>query len=66
MESLEEIAKDRTSVFVAHRLSTVMKCNRIIVMRDGEIVEQGSHDALVNMKGLYNKMWLAQQAEKLS
>ena len=66
LESLEEIAKDRTSVFVAHRLSTVMKCNRIIVMRDGEIVEQGSHDALVNMKGLYNKMWLAQQAEKLS
>jgi len=66
LESLEEIARDRTSVFVAHRLSTVMKCSRIIVMRDGEIVEQGRHDELVDLNGLYVKMWLAQQAEELS
>ena len=66
LESLEEIARDRTSVFVAHRLSTVMKCSRIIVMRDGEIVEQGRHDELVDLNGLYAKMWLAQQAEELS
>jgi len=66
LESLEEIARDRTSVFVAHRLSTVMKCTRIIVMRDGEIVEQGRHDELVELNGLYAKMWLAQQAEELS
>ena len=66
LESLEEIARDRTSVFVAHRLSTVMKCTRIIVMRDGEIVEQGSHDELVGLSGLYAKMWVAQQAEELS
>ena len=66
LESLEEIARDRTSVFVAHRLSTVMKCTRIIVMRDGEIVEQGSHDELVVLSGLYAKMWVAQQAEELS
>ena len=66
LESLEEIARDRTSVFVAHRLSTVMKCTRIIVMRDGEIVEQGSHDELVDLSGLYAKMWVAQQAEELS
>ena len=66
LESLEEIARDRTSVFVAHRLSTVMKCTRIIVMRDGEIVEQGSHDELVDLSGLYAKMWMAQQAEELS
>jgi ABC-type multidrug transport system fused ATPase/permease subunit len=60
LASLREIAAGRTSVTVAHRLSTVRHCDRILVMRDGVIVEEGSHDALMALDGLYTSMWSKQ------
>jgi ATP-binding cassette subfamily B protein len=60
-------AKDRTTLVIAHRLSTVRRADRIIVMEGGRIVEQGSHDALVKQGGLYARLaelqFAAEQSE---
>lgn len=53
--------KDRTMLIVAHRLSTVKNCDKIIVMDQGEIAEQGTHDELMAMKGKYYALWNMQQ-----
>ena len=50
----------RTSLVVAHRLSTVKDCNMILVMKDGEIVERGTHTELFNLKGDYYILWMRQ------
>jgi ABC-type transport system involved in Fe-S cluster assembly fused permease/ATPase subunit len=60
MKSLEELAIDRTSVFVAHRLSTIQHCDRIYVLADGVVREKGSHEELMQTNGLYADMWSAQ------
>ena len=49
--------KARTSVFVAHRLRTIFDSELIIVLRDGHLVEQGSHEKLVDSGGLYSELW---------
>jgi ABC-type multidrug transport system fused ATPase/permease subunit len=58
------VAAGRTAVAVAHRLSTVRHCDRIIVLQDGVVTEQGSHAELMRRGGLYSRMWLAQQSER--
>jgi ATP-binding cassette subfamily B protein len=55
--SLEGLMKNRTSIVIAHRLSTIAKLDRIIVLEDGHIVEDGSHDALLQQHGIYAKLW---------
>ncbi|CCM00119.1 uncharacterized protein FIBRA_02146 [Fibroporia radiculosa] len=52
--------KRRTSIFIAHRLRTVVEADLIIVLKDGEVVEQGTHDELLRAGGLYQSMWLEQ------
>lgn len=47
----------RTAIVIAHRLSTVQKMDRIIVLEDGEIAEQGSHAKLLSASGTYAKLW---------
>ena len=60
-KSLETLMKNRTSIVIAHRLSTIAKLDRIIVLKDGKIVEDGSHDELINKKrGVYAKLWARQ------
>ncbi len=59
---LQELAVGRTSVFVAHRLSTVQRCDKIVVMADGQVVEQGTHEELMRAGQVYFDMWQAQAA----
>jgi subfamily B ATP-binding cassette protein MsbA len=55
-KALEEMTKNRTSLVIAHRLSTIQKADLIVVMRKGEIVEQGEHEELLAKKGEYYKL----------
>lgn len=58
--ALERLMKGRTSVVIAHRLSTVAGMDRIVVLDDGKIVEQGTHQELLNKRGEYHKLWSRQ------
>ena len=60
-KSLKTLMENRTSIVIAHRLSTIAKLDRIIVLKNGKIVEDGSHDKLINKKrGVYAKLWARQ------
>ena len=56
-QALDEMQKDRTTIIIAHRLSTVQNADRIIVLDDGKIVEQGKHIDLIGLKGIYAKLY---------
>ena len=56
-KAITEITKNKTVIMIAHRLSTVKNVDKIYVVDNGRIVEEGSHDALVENKGLYSRMW---------
>ena len=58
--ALEKLMKGRTSIVVAHRLSTIAKLDRIVVLKGGKITEEGSHDYLLKRKGIYAKLWAHQ------
>ncbi|MDP3033014.1 MAG: ABC transporter ATP-binding protein/permease [Rhodocyclaceae bacterium] len=60
---LESVARGRTTLIIAHRLSTVMNADEILVMDQGRIVEHGNHRALLERAGAYAKMWWLQQQE---
>ena len=60
---LERIAVGRTTLVIAHRLSTVMDADQILVLSHGRIVERGSHQQLLELKGEYARMWALQQQQ---
>merc|ERR1712111_97495 len=61
MRALDIATKDRTSIIIAHRLSTVVDCDQILVLDRGQVVEQGTHQELVSKTdSYYNKLWLSQ------
>ncbi|MGB1416537.1 MAG: ABC transporter ATP-binding protein [Synechococcus sp.] len=62
--SLDRITRDRTTLVIAHRLSTVRHADQIIVMDQGRIVEQGRHDQLLQHQGVYANLWKVQAGER--
>ena len=56
-QALENLMKNRTSIVIAHRLSTIQFADEIIVLQAGEIVERGSHNALIELNGVYRKLY---------
>jgi ATP-binding cassette subfamily B protein len=61
---LDRIARGHTTLVIAHRLSTVMDADQILVMDHGRVVERGTHRALLEADGLYAQMWALQQQEE--
>jgi ABC-type multidrug transport system fused ATPase/permease subunit len=59
-EALEKLMRGRTAVVIAHRLSTIRHADRICVIQDGRIIEQGAHDELLAQSGLYNQLYQRQ------
>ena len=55
--ALDLVSKDRTTIVIAHRLSTVISADEIIVLKDGQIAERGTHADLLQQRGLYASMW---------
>ena len=71
-EALERLMAHRTSFVIAHRLSTIRKADQILVIRQGQIVERGTHEALLDLNGLYaslariqNTTFIEESFEKL-
>ena len=62
-DAFEELMKGRTSFIVAHRLSTIKNANQILVMKDGNIIERGTHDELLDRGGFYAKLYESQFAK---
>jgi ATP-binding cassette, subfamily B, heavy metal transporter len=60
---LERIAQGRTTLVIAHRLSTVMDADQIMVLGEGRVIERGTHNQLVEAQGEYARMWALQQQE---
>ena len=62
--SINKITQQRTAVIIAHRLSTIRNADRILVLENGGIVEDGSHDELVEQGGTYSRMWAVQTGQE--
>ncbi|MBN8831317.1 MAG: metal ABC transporter permease, partial [Sphingomonadales bacterium] len=63
---LGNIAARRTTLIVAHRLSTIVHADKIIVMEDGRVIEQGTHAELLALGEHYAQMWLRQATERMN
>ena len=63
--SISKISSDRTAIIIAHRLSTIRNAERIIVLDNGKIIEDGNHEQLVDKRGTYARMWAVQTGSTL-
>ena len=59
-EAFDEIMKGKTIFVIAHRLSTIQSADKILVMKDGNIIETGTHQELLNQDGFYKKLYYSQ------
>ena len=62
---LNALAKNHTTLIIAHRLSTITHANQILVMSEGEIIEKGTHESLLQLDQRYAQMWRVQQSQQL-
>ena len=60
-EAISALIQNRTVIVIAHRLKTIAGANKIVVLNDGRVEEEGTHDELLEKKGLYKKLWDIQQ-----
>ncbi|MGM0495802.1 MAG: ABC transporter ATP-binding protein, partial [Bacillota bacterium] len=63
--AINKLLQGRTSFIVAHRLSTIVQSDKILVLENGKIIEQGSHEGLINAKGYYYKLYTNQYSEDM-
>ena len=64
--SIARISKDRTTIIVAHRLSTVRHSNSILVLESGDVIEHGKHEDLLKLNGKYASLWSVQMGDKIN
>ena len=64
LNNLQEICKNKTTIIVSHRVSSAKNADRIIILDEGKIIEQGSHNQLINLDGYYAALYLKQLSEK--
>ncbi|HLP79518.1 MAG TPA: ATP-binding cassette domain-containing protein, partial [Acidobacteriota bacterium] len=60
-KALAHLTKNRTTIIIAHRLSTIMNADKIVVLRHGQIVQQGTHATLIKQAGEYKRLWNLQK-----
>lgn len=65
-ETLDKVAESRTTIMIAHRLSTIVNADQIVVLDDGQVAERGTHEQLLERRGLYADLWQRQAAEQLA
>jgi len=65
LSTLKNLMENRTTLMISHRLNSIKICERIIVIDNGEIVEEGKHDELLKRQGFYHNMWIEQQSEDI-
>ena len=63
-DAMQKVMKGRTSFVIAHRLSTIRNADLILVIQNGDIVEQGTHESLMEQKGFYEKLYNSQFQEE--
>lgn len=61
MNNIKNIGSDRTTIIIAHRLSTVQDCDEILVMHQGRVIERGTHGELIRMGGRYTELLRRQE-----
>jgi ABC-type multidrug transport system fused ATPase/permease subunit len=60
-QALERLMKGRTTIIIAHRLSTIRNADKIVVLQGDSIVEQGTHQELIKLNGLYKRLYTVQE-----